>query len=88
MAEREESRCKASKPKRIPRNCEGFFLCCSECSHGVEDGEHGDTHVGEDGEPHRGETEGCEDQHSHLDADGKPHVLAGNPQRAASNADG
>ena len=53
------------------------ILDLSEGAHGVENSKDGDTYVGEDGEPHRGETEGSEDQYGHLDANSKPDVLAG-----------
>ena len=53
------------------------ILDLSEGAHGVENSKDGDTYVGEDGEPHRGETEGSEDQYGHLDANSKPDVLTG-----------
>ena len=57
-------------------------------AHGVEDGEDGDAHVGEDGHPEGGEAEGGEQEDEHLDADGEEHVLAGDGEGAAGDADG
>ena len=57
-------------------------------AHGVEDGEDGDADVGEDGEAHGGDAENGEDEHGEFDADCKPHVFAGDAERAAGAADG
>ncbi len=32
-------------------------IILSQCTHGIEDGEDGDTDIGKDGHPHRGETD-------------------------------
>ena len=54
---------------------------------GIEDGEDGDAHVGEDGEPHGGDAECRQDEYGHLHTDGEDHVLTGNTQGTACNTD-
>ena len=54
-------------------------------THGIEDGEHGDTHVGKDSKPHRGDADGGEDENGNLHADGEDHILAGNAERPAGD---
>ena len=53
-----------------------FF--CTQCPHGIEYGKNGDAYVGKDGHPHRGQTEGGEQQDGHLNPDGEADILAGN----------
>jgi len=57
-------------------------------SHRVKNRQNGDTNVGEDGHPHRGEAEGGEQQDSNLDADGDPYVLLSDEDGTAGDADG
>ena len=60
----------------------------SQRTHSVEHGQHRDADIGKDGEPHRGQPERCQHQHSHLDTDGKDDILTGNAQGAPADADG
>ena len=57
-------------------------------AHCIEDGEDGDANIGKDSQPHGSDTQSSEDEYGNLDADGKPDILAGDGQRATSNADG
>ena len=64
------------------------LLDWSQSAHRVEHGEDCDAYIGEDGHPHSGYTEQCEEQYQHLDTYGKPSVLEGNADRAACDAYG
>ena len=57
--------------RRFARNDKG----CAQQAHGVEDAEHGDTGIGENGHPHVGDAEGTEHEDRKLHGDGKHHVL-------------
>ena len=46
-----------------------------QCPHGVEDGEHGHTDIGEYRHPQGGHAAGCENEYQQLDADGEPEVI-------------
>jgi len=56
--------------------------------HGIEHSQYGYAHIGKHCHPHGGKTEGGKDEHGYLDTDGKPYVLMGNADGAASDADG
>ena len=78
----------------------GVFLCCGsllvlpgkvfgvEGAGGVEDGQHHDADVGEDGGPHACQTQSAEDQAGELDGQREDDVLVDDAEGAAGDAHG
>ena len=48
-----------------------------QCPHGIQHGQHRDTHIGEDGHPHRGDALGGQNEYRNLHADSEPDILHG-----------
>ena len=59
----------------------------AEGAHGVEDGQDGDSDVGEYGHPHGAESNCGQGKYGHLYTDGEPDVLTGDTESAACYGD-
>ena len=53
----------------------------------IQDSEDHDADIGKDGQPHRRQSKGSQDQDRNLDGDGEDHILLGDRKRMAGDAD-
>lgn len=64
-----------------------FLLRALKRPHGVQDSQHGDTDVSEDGEPHGGESDSSESEDADFDDDSAPYVLLSDDESPTGDGD-